>query len=370
MKTERRISARTIIIITIVAILVIGAALATVLILGLSTGTKISDLTAKFSEIVGSVEVKKGAQDQYSPVNDGFLMTTAMQLQTMPDSRVRLDLSTGSIVRVGASTIFSLNSQQSNSNGALSQLELQAGRIWIVLNGGNIDVSTPGGVASVRGSYMFVWVVPNTATTTVCCLEGVCQYSNGGGIVNLTSGQKVITSDPNTLPTIQKMDQSDVQLWLDNVPEAGSIVPQVESLIATSTPTENSVVPTDTLTPTITLTPTSSIPMVSVSTDTNCRTGPDTVYDIRGILRVGENAQVVGRNSTSDYWVIILPSNNSIICWVWGNYATVTGNTSNIPIVNPPPTPTPTITPTPTETNTPTPTITDTPSPTNTQYLG
>jgi len=81
--------------------------------------------------------------------------------------------------------------------------------------------------------------------------------------------------------------------------------------------------------------------MVSVSVNTYCRSGPGPTYDILGIVNVGQNAQVVGRNASSDTWVIKLPSNPAITCWLWGQYATVVGNTAGLPVITPPPTPTP-----------------------------
>jgi hypothetical protein len=87
--------------------------------------------------------------------------------------------------------------------------------------------------------------------------------------------------------------------------------------------------------------------MVSVSVNTYCRSGPGPVYDILGIVNVGQNAVVVGRNASSDTWVIKLPSNPAITCWLWGQNATVVGNTAGLPVITPPPTPTPAVTLTP-----------------------
>ena len=101
---------------------------------------------------------------------------------------------------------------------------------------------------------------------------------------------------------------------------------------------------TATLTPSPVFSPTSSVPMVIVSVDTNCRTGPGQVYDRSGGLQVGETAEVVGRNSGGDYWYIRNPDVPSSFCWLWGYYATVTGNTSGLPVMTPPPTPTPPVT--------------------------
>ena len=96
--------------------------------------------------------------------------------------------------------------------------------------------------------------------------------------------------------------------------------------------------PSLTPTPTFTLTPETA--RVSVSVETNCRSGPGTAYDIRGVLQVGQVADVVGRSASSDNWIIKLPSKPAITCWVWGQYATVTGDTSGLTVFTPPPTPT------------------------------
>ncbi len=99
--------------------------------------------------------------------------------------------------------------------------------------------------------------------------------------------------------------------------------------------------PTLTLMPTITLTPTLEVTMVSVSVDTNCRTGPGKVYDYIGALLVGEHAEVVGQSMDGIYWIIKNPDQNGE-CWLWGQYATIIGQTTNIKKFTPPPTPTPT----------------------------
>ena len=113
--------------------------------------------------------------------------------------------------------------------------------------------------------------------------------------------------------------------------------------------------PSQTPTATLTVTSTPGIPQISVSVATNCRSGPGKVYRMEGALLVGEFAQVYGRDPTGRYWYIRNPDSNSGYCWVWGEYATLTGTTTFLPIYTPPPTPTPTFTPKPTLTPTPSP---------------
>jgi hypothetical protein len=98
--------------------------------------------------------------------------------------------------------------------------------------------------------------------------------------------------------------------------------------------------PTVTTSPTVTLTPVPDVPMASVSVNTNCRTGPDKIYDSVGALLVGEQAEVVGKFADGTYWVIKNPDGVGE-CWLWGYYATVVGPIEGLRTYDQPSTPTP-----------------------------
>lgn len=108
-----------------------------------------------------------------------------------------------------------------------------------------------------------------------------------------------------------------------------------------------SLTPTETQTPTPLFTATSTVPLISVSVNTNCRVGPGRVYGRVGALLVGQSAEVHGRDPGGNYWYIRNPGAGAQFCWVWGEYATLTGPYMFLPVFTPPPTPTPTMTPTP-----------------------
>lgn len=116
------------------------------------------------------------------------------------------------------------------------------------------------------------------------------------------------------------------------------------SLTPTFTPT---LTPTSTLSPTPTVTWTPLAPMIRVSVPTNCRLGPGKIYDMVGALLVGEVVQAYARDPGGNYWYIHNPDDPAHFCWVWGEYATVTGLTLALPVYTPPPSPTPTNTATP-----------------------
>src|SRR5215216_3827876 len=76
-------------------------------------------------------------------------------------------------------------------------------------------------------------------------------------------------------------------------------------------------------------TATSSVTTVMVAVDTNCRAGPGTQYEQVDALVVGKSAEVVGKNTPTNYWIIKKP-NGSGTCWLWGQHATVSGNTNSL----------------------------------------
>ncbi|HEX6270954.1 MAG TPA: SH3 domain-containing protein [Anaerolineales bacterium] len=123
---------------------------------------------------------------------------------------------------------------------------------------------------------------------------------------------------------------------------ATTSTPESPTAAQTFTPELPAFTPTETLTPTPIFTSTPVTPQISVSVATNCRVGPGRVYERVGALLVGEVAEVIGRNPTGNYWYIRNPRQANGFCWLWGEYATLTGNTGALPVYTPPPTPTPT----------------------------
>jgi len=79
---------------------------------------------------------------------------------------------------------------------------------------------------------------------------------------------------------------------------------------------------------------------VQVSVDTNCRIGPGKDYAYAGAILVGEQATVVGTDPQRQYWYITNPDVEGGYCWIWGRYASVSGNTASLPVFTPRPSPT------------------------------
>ncbi len=103
------------------------------------------------------------------------------------------------------------------------------------------------------------------------------------------------------------------------------------------TPTQES---SPTATATVTATPILT-PFITTNVNSNVRSGPGTVYDIQGVLLQGQSADIVGRNNSSTWWVIVFEAGAAGKGWIADSIVTVSGDTSNVPIVVAPPTPTP-----------------------------
>jgi len=163
-----------------------------------------------------------------------------------------------------------------------------------------------------------------------------------------------------TMPGADPVRTAAAQTVIADLTQAAMVVtasaqPSATLVVYTASPTFTA---SSTATVTFTVTPfytsTAFIPQITVSVDTNCRVGPGRVYPRTGALLVGEIADVFGRDPTGRYWYIRNPDAAGY-CWVWGEYATLTGPYLYLPVFTPPPTPTPTFTPTLTITPTPQP---------------
>jgi hypothetical protein len=105
---------------------------------------------------------------------------------------------------------------------------------------------------------------------------------------------------------------------------------------ASVTPESGTPSPTRSPAETATITSTSSVPILTVRESTNCRTGPGENYEIVATYLAGRELEIVGRYEPGDFWLVRSSESSSGTCWIWGEYADVTGSTGDVPSVTPP----------------------------------
>jgi hypothetical protein len=89
---------------------------------------------------------------------------------------------------------------------------------------------------------------------------------------------------------------------------------------------------------TTTITPTFSVPMLTVSESTNCRTGPGEAYEIVVTYLTGKELEIVGRYDPGNFWLVKSAESPTGTCWLWGEFVELTGSYWAVASVTPPPT--------------------------------
>jgi len=129
-------------------------------------------------------------------------------------------------------------------------------------------------------------------------------------------------ASPSSTPTNQLTGMDQVSTMVAQTLQAFT----QEALLATPA---NTATPTITPTPTQTNTPIPSTLSVSVATD--CYAGPSTHYGFVITIYPGMTVTVIGKDSTDNYWIIDVPNYPGTLCWLSGQYASVTGDTNALP---------------------------------------
>lgn len=209
--------------------------------------------SARLSEVVGSVQIKNPDQAEFVAAAENAVLLEGGEVRTGDDSRARLDLSTGTIIRLAPNTSFLLTANTETETGLFTRLRLAAGRLWVMLTGGSLEVETPAGTAAVRGSHLMVWIDPLTLNVWVSCFEGECAAANDSGSLNLSTGEGALLylagpGETPPPPTAYLLTWEEFQAWTSNVPEANALLPDtLATLTAFPTPTPTaSVTPTPT----------------------------------------------------------------------------------------------------------------------------
>jgi hypothetical protein len=167
-----------------------------------------------------------------------------------------------------------------------------------------------------------------------------CNLPNGG---TTTAGTPDIAGTVAVKVAIEQAAQTMVAQTLSAaapvVPATPTSTNTLEAPVASFTPS---------LTPTITLTSTAEGVSLVVSQDTFCRQGaPYAVFKSVTVIKSGQQVEVIARNPENDSYYVKNPYAANSSCWIYGKFATVSGNTAGLVVSTLQPTPTPTFTPTP-----------------------
>lgn len=239
------------------------------------------------AEVQNDVTARGSSAEPFVAAAAGYQLGEGGEAKTGNDSKARLDFSDGTVLRLGPNTSFVVQTITPSENGSLlTRLKMAVGKIWISLTGGALDVETPVGVASVRGSFAVITyelhdpVAPNDDVLIFDCIEGQCHIQGINTDQDFGSLERVIITGAGQV-TLAKLTGSAVDEFLANNPESTRVVLTLTAAAVTATPT-----PTETLTPsqtptiTKTATPVPSRTRTPRPTSTNTRPSPTTTRTI------------------------------------------------------------------------------------------
>jgi len=185
--------------------------------------------TARISELRNMVNSKKTNAADWLTASEGEQILAGGGVRTGEESRVRIDTSDASLIRIGANTEFQLLEFSPQPTDPVTRLQLEAGKLWVqvtqALGGGSFEVETPAGVAAVRGSLMSVAFDRAAGRMAVTCLEGECELRDRAqNAVRLRAGEASEIAGPGQGPlAARRINRAELQDWIDHFPEAAAI---------------------------------------------------------------------------------------------------------------------------------------------------
>lgn len=208
-----------------------------------ANATEAADRSAQISEIKSDVTKRETETVDWQSAAEGDTVNAGGGVRTGEESRVRIDISDGTIVRIAPNTEFTLLELSPAATDPVTRLQLEAGKVFVwvtqALGLGTFEIDTPSGVATVRGSLMSAEYDEVTGRFLITCLEGECRLAVGDVFTDLTEGEQTEVTTPGDGPVAARlMDETQLDDWAENFPGLERIIERVrERLQREATPT-------------------------------------------------------------------------------------------------------------------------------------
>src|SRR5574341_553892 len=260
--------------------------------------------TAALSEAVNIVEARAVESEAFAPASLGYMLRAGGQVKTGDASKARLDFSDGTIVRLAQNSTFVMQSAAISDGSLLARVRLEAGKIWVSLTGGTLQVETPVGVAAVRGYFAIIQYSPGDPSNpdddllVLDCLEGACAAQNENVDAQLGNLERVVLNRVGFLR--MTLTSAYVEAFLRENPEGQRLV----ATLTAAPPATDTATPMTTRAPrpSPTFTPSPTRTAIAAPTETPLLTAtpiPATLPPLailgQHTVRAGETLFCIGR---------------------------------------------------------------------------
>ncbi|MHB1356836.1 MAG: FecR domain-containing protein [Anaerolineae bacterium] len=169
------------------------------------TGTPTGQPIVQLIIVEGKVSLFQPGAGEPEPSMAVYEIRARARISTDRDSSAIIAFVDGTKILIGSSTQITLSSVSYAGVGINASLQLDIGRVLVVLEGESITITTPVGSAQVEGSIMGVVVAP-TGITNISCFEGHCQASSNGGALSLQAQEGGVIYSPLGAPGSSPID--------------------------------------------------------------------------------------------------------------------------------------------------------------------
>jgi FecR protein len=162
-------------------------------------------VSAEAVRVTGRVEALPKGQTQWAPVTVGARFVEGDQVRALAGGSADLNLPDGSTILVAENTRFAVtkldyDAQSRDRNTALhvvaGKLKAQVATAAVTIvrqRQSNFSISTPSGVAAVRGTIVIVAYNPDTQETLVFALPSPGQLASAARVSYVTRGGQAVT---------------------------------------------------------------------------------------------------------------------------------------------------------------------------------
>jgi type II secretory pathway pseudopilin PulG len=145
----------------------------------------------------------------------GDLLSDGQGIQTGPNTRAAIRFTDdGSILRMNPQTEMQITAEGSQAS-MQKTLHIDAGELWAKItkhDQATYRIETPTAVAAVKGTEFYVRVDPNDGSTTIITTEGVLDFFNDVGTVEVPAGATAqIGAAAGAAPSVADTEPGEVE---------------------------------------------------------------------------------------------------------------------------------------------------------------
>lgn len=157
---------------------------------------------------------ERAGVEEVVPLDLGDLLNDGDNAYTLEGTRAAIQFADdASLVRMNENTELRIRAEGEDRGSLRRIIELEGGELWARITGGTgreTQIRTPSGVAAVRGTDFIVRYDRETGELTVITLEGLLEFFNDAGSVEIPAGRKVGVGASDEPPEVVPMEEGDL----------------------------------------------------------------------------------------------------------------------------------------------------------------